>query len=271
MPQLTCIGDRIPCARIDAVHSRYERTVNFLHQESLISLHTFSDPRTALSVHLEGIDLPSIRSIERTPDSSLILNDQIKLDFDERHIYPASAFEHAARQSFPTALDVSALQALLLRQIIDNPLLVTLSGVLSCSGIFDRVVELKFRAAWNYWQQGQYLTTALSFKGRGKGSSPAGDDFLCGLLLGLKTREYSEGADFSNIRTVVFEAALGNNLIVNTLLNHAYQGWADSDFVALVQSLNNDSNGLHSAVQKILMHGSSSGADSLLGFVGAWS
>ncbi len=271
MPKLISIGDQIPCTRIDAVHSRYKRTVNFEYQGSLISVHGFPDPKTPLSIHLVEIDPGSVWCIERTPESSLVINDHLCIDFDDEQLYHAAAYEYTHRQMRPYSIKISALQDLLRKTVHDNPLLLTLSGTKSCIGIFDQALEDEFDAAWNLWNRGQYRESALSFKGRGSGSSPAGDDFLSGLLLGLKTREYSEGADFTEAREAIFEAAHTDNLLVDTLLNLAFRGWADSDFVAMVQSLINDSKDLDIAVQKILMHGSSSGADSLLGYVGAWS
>ena len=270
---LLSIGAKIPLGRIDKVHSRYDRTVNFEHEGGIVSIHTFPEPVSAYSIHLTPIDLTTLFSIERTTDNCLIINDSCTISVPEPAVYHGLAWMQQDLKLSPQPIDINPLCALLAAEITDNPLLVTLNrGTEPYSeGMFDQALEQYFAHAWQLWKEQEVTAAVSAFKGRGRGCTPAGDDFLCGLLLGLKVRERSEDRDLSMTIEQIYEAARGQSLIVNTLLEQSYRGWADSDYALLIHSLTNDNIGLSHATHKILQHGSTSGADSLLGFVSAWA
>jgi len=61
-------------------------------------------------------------------------------------------------------------------------------------------------------------------RGTGFGFTPSGDDFICGLLLGLRVAERIYGVNLSSTCAEIYEASIGDNLISNAFLACAKEG-----------------------------------------------
>ena len=106
----------------------------------------------------------------------------------------------------------------------------------------------------------------LALAGRGRGLTPAGDDFLMGWML---RAWLDHPAPEVVCRQVVEGAAPRTTTLAAAMLRAAARGECDAAWHALLSALAGDDAGtLAPAVERVLAHGHTSGADTLAGFLG---
>lgn len=104
--------------------------------------------------------------------------------------------------------------------------------------------------------------------GRGMGLTPSGDDFLSGLLYGLALYgqfQYDYGISFRDF--ILAAIQLRSTSISANLADCAASGEVDERIYTAVDYLINGESSLQTAVDGILSWGSSSGVDTLAGFL----
>jgi Protein of unknown function (DUF2877) len=106
--------------------------------------------------------------------------------------------------------------------------------------------------------------------GRGRGLTPSGDDFLSGLLLGLHlSRQYQKHVDLA-VRKVILEAIHSRSTLISAnLAECAAEGEVDERIANAVSFLLYGTGFQDAALQGILDWGSSSGVDTIAGFITA--
>jgi len=67
--------------------------------------------------------------------------------------------------------------------------------------------------------QGELLTGVSTLKGCGAGLTPAGDDFIAGLLIALNLLQTIHQANFRDIMDAVHKCATGDNPFSNAFLD----------------------------------------------------
>lgn len=263
------VGDKFPLGRLNEVHSRFERVVNFICGEQIVSLVDASVSAGPLRIVITGANLSTVQSLEYQP-GRLILNDCELLALESGLIYNSEhSLEAACAEDFSKG--ISGLKELLARQAERS----ILSGLLvqqapePVSG-FERQLFDDFQQAYAFLLKHDFQRAVQSFRGRGQGFTPAGDDFNAGLLMGLLARQQTEKKELSKIRSCVYTYSLGKSLPVNTFLLQARNGWYNADWKELLQALQGNTDGLNSAFNQVLKQGASSGADILCGFLTAW-
>lgn len=117
---------------------------------------------------------------------------------------------------------------------------------------------------------------AAALAGLGPGLTPAGDDFLLGLMAGLRTGPpFLEGKELSVAETcqIIYEAAAERtNLLSRALLRSAKEGLFSEAWPILVATLRQGkADKVREAADRILGFGGTSGADALAGFLSLWS
>ena len=116
------------------------------------------------------------------------------------------------------------------------------------------------QADWNAVLQG-----AADLTGLGIGLTPAGDDFLVGMLHGLWTRAADRVEELCN--AIAKTAIPLTSTLSGAWLEAASQGEAAEVWHDLLSSIQtNHTSGVQSAIQRILRTGETSGADALSGF-----
>ncbi len=103
-------------------------------------------------------------------------------------------------------------------------------------------------------------------KGTGRGLTPAGDDFIAGLLLGLHFTAFKEKASLSDLQNAIYQAACGDNPLVNSFLRHAKEGHYFYLFKNFVYSSPQKKKATES-LKMLLTMGATSGADLLSGYI----
>ena len=109
---------------------------------------------------------------------------------------------------------------------------------------------------------GHLLPGIRQLKGCGLGLTPAGDDFIAGLLIGLHLLEKLGGDNAQPTANAVFRAARGDNIFSNTFLDLARRGLMFGRMKDLLLALVSGSEGsVRRAARKLFAIGETSGAD----------
>ncbi len=130
---------------------------------------------------------------------------------------------------------------------------------------FDRLCAEKALRATEILLKGCIREGIALLKGLGRGLTPAGDDFIAGLLYSLHLHEGWSGQDHSHSEELVFELAKSKNLLVNSFIHQAREGRTLRMFKNFVLSLSQKET-IHATLRDILSQGATSGADLLSGF-----
>lgn len=131
---------------------------------------------------------------------------------------------------------------------------------------FDRALVHAVRTATALMENGHVLQGVDLLKGLGAGTTPAGDDFIAGLLYGLYYRQEACGDENSGLIDRIYKASKGRNLISNAMLLHAARGRFFASLKDFFQAVEQNSNA-DGSLSRLLSHGSTSGADLLAGFL----
>jgi hypothetical protein len=98
--------------------------------------------------------------------------------------------------------------------------------------------------------------------------TPSGDDFIAGLLIGLRLLQQTRGQDYQQTANSVFQAAKPGNLFSRTFLDLARRGFLFGRMKDLIVALvHGDADAVRGATGRLLAVGESSGADLATGFV----
>lgn len=109
-------------------------------------------------------------------------------------------------------------------------------------------------------------------KGLGIGLTPAGDDFICGLMIGLHIVVYRKRKIkplINRLLSEIFTNVNSNNLISNSSLYAAYQGKIFSEMNKCIAALTtpNDFSKIRNSVKEMSQIGHSSGIDITIGLL----
>ncbi|MFH1039131.1 MAG: DUF2877 domain-containing protein [PVC group bacterium] len=105
-------------------------------------------------------------------------------------------------------------------------------------------------------------------KGVGFGLTPSGDDFIAGLLAGLNLLDRLDGADRSALRKEIVATARSGNLLSNSFMALAADGFLFEGFKELVVALlQGGADHIRRQTEKLVTLGESSGSDMGVGFL----
>ena len=127
---------------------------------------------------------------------------------------------------------------------------------------FERTFAAQITRGVHQIFHGRLLQGIRQLKGCGLGLTPAGDDFIAGLLIGLHITHRLRGKDARPTADAVFHAARGKNIFSNTFLDLARRGLLFGSMRDLLRALVSGSEGsVHRASRKLFGIGETSGAD----------
>ena len=142
------------------------------------------------------------------------------------------------------------------------------SGIAPFSSPFSRAAALAVEEIRKGFQLADWKTVlqgAADLTGLGVGLTPAGDDFLVGMMHGLWARAADQ---VEELCTAIAQSTIPRtSTLSGAWLEAASQGEASQvwhDLLSAIQA--NHTSGVRSAVQQILRTGETSGADALSGF-----
>ncbi len=134
-------------------------------------------------------------------------------------------------------------------------------------GTFDRTFAAQITRGVDDVFHGCLLAGIRRLRGCGLGLTPAGDDFIAGLLIGLHLLQKLHGWDYQPTANAVFRAARGDNIFSNTFLDLARRGLLFGRMKDLLQALvSGSAREVRKTAQKLFTIGETSGADLATGF-----
>ena len=180
---------------------------------------------------------------------------------DRLPLLQSFALRHATEGSF--------LPLVSQQQVGDEPYLAGVKSLGSPSSIVFAAAYEAMRFMQAGWEQDESLlqTGAAQLAGLGGGLTPAGDDFLTGVMIWGWLAHPNPGL----LGRLLFEAAAPRTTMLSAaLLEAAARGECSADWHSLLTalSLGKDTE-VDGAVRAVLSHGATSGADTLAGFLWA--
>ncbi|TVR43489.1 MAG: DUF2877 domain-containing protein [Bacteroidia bacterium] len=131
---------------------------------------------------------------------------------------------------------------------------------------FDKLLQQEFEKAFSFFDD-DFFESIRKFRSKGKGLTPAGDDFIAGVLYGIDCLASVMKSDYSDLKNQIDEIAKTDNLFSQNMLHLAKEG---RYFKRLQDFLNTFFNqGSISALppfQQLISTGDTSGADLISGF-----
>ncbi len=274
---IVCVGDHIEDGEY-VLHSHFSKALNFVkcHPESIHS-RTFplmscvtqevgAGPTNIVFRSLNGLHAHSCAIVQNR-----CIVGKHTYDFDASVRYSSSLrISDANPDKFAARTDL--FRAALVQQASPHSLTFLLqpeseAGPYTHSA-FELALHARCRDSVKNLLDGNTESGVRLMKGVGLGLTPAGDDFLSGLLLGLWCMQQIDSRNYVNLRQLLYEAALGKNLISNTFLYCAREGWLFERWKDVVKFLLGETRrSEHWIVREILTQGETSGADTAVGLL----
>jgi hypothetical protein len=267
---LLSIGDHVRPGAYD-VHSRFRRAVNFTSGEGLVSLVSEEVGGGPLNVVIAGPGceriIASVSQLRVEADAAFV--DGRRFDLGNVHRYRSKLVVSGwSGERFFRNLE-------LFRQLlVENSSPGSLAFLVDegrqsnfATGVEKAFLQRMTRGAEEVFR-GDLLGGVKLLKGCGWGLTPSGDDFLAGLLIGVGLLQKLYRQDFSSAMDSIHEAALGGNVLSNSLLGLARKGLLFERMKKLVAALlGGEAEEVAAAARGLFAVGASSGADLATGFL----
>lgn len=281
------MGDNLPEGRF-RIHSRFSGVVNFVNAMDDIAFITNDPDKMAANgicikqAALAAIDSLSIdrcfitAGISKTGRNSIspmappmppVTGDACRVDRSRAAIFNSTLCYHetTAAEFKKTIVEIPDQYAALFPP--GSMLFVLMpEKVTEFEGGFDTHFADRAREAADCYVRGHFKRATCLLKSSGRGLSPAGDDFIAGLLLGLRFNAFLSGKNLQGLADNIYKDALGTNLLVNAFLLQAKEGRCFGLFKNFVFSLSQNKQ-LPEGLKKLFAMGATSGADFLSGYI----
>ena len=279
--RLVSIGDQVE-EGIYPIHSRFKRTVNFRHNDRLVSVVDETIGAGPLNIVLRDL-LSVVGAYRRAARCSTDRRARRSRPTEQAnrvgplvvyrdHIrFAGQTFRFTARHRYCSTLDCRSGPRFAENLSLFGELLKATSHPQSLAFLiddrragnfrtdFEREFANQVRHSVNHIFLGNRIRGVQTLAGCGIGLTPSGDDFIAGHLIGLHWR--GENAE------EVFEAARSNNIFSNTFLDLARQGRLFGRMKNLLVALTHGSKAaVEETARSLFAVGGTSGADLGTGF-----
>jgi hypothetical protein len=266
MIRLKSYGDKLTSG-VYRLHSRFERAANFVCGDSLVCCVDESIGPGPFNVVLAGTPVDTVQSL-MIDTKSLLINGK-QFDFEPSRRY---------RSSIKLSANIDK------ERLADNiryfgDCLKRLSNPYSLAFLLDSRRENKFFSAFGieficrckagveYFFTGDFIKGVERLRGLGFGLTPSGDDFLAGAMAALNLSQSIFRKDNSGKIAQIYQAARGENPLVNAFLECAKDGYLAWRFNDLIEAILYDVQPwVYLKTQDLLEMGETSGADWGTGF-----
>ncbi|MBW6515448.1 MAG: DUF2877 domain-containing protein [Candidatus Cloacimonetes bacterium] len=265
---ISSIGKRIPCGEFKQIHSIFDRNINFLYNDLIVSLSNIKSYEGVLRLVIPNLELHKIKAIEHYPGKIIINGNEI-FNYIEENIYDPFLPQMYLRSNSISS-DLTDLKA----KYLAKDKQYTLAYLLNKDNVpiperssYDSEFMKQMNRAFRALKDGNYPLAVQGFKGRGYGLTPSGDDFLIGYLIGLSFREYLGDRAVTDLKQEIYRLALGSNPLVNTFLFEAVNGYCNSYWKSFLTKLIRGTGDVVVDFEAILSEGETSGYDMMAGFL----
>ena len=258
------LGNRVPRGCFTAKHSHHSKVVNFLAGDRVISVCAACLSPGPYRLILNTDSVESIHSVCNS-GQELVLNNLIIIFTTGCRTYTCPEFE-ALDCNISIAERIKAAYHCFTNQATEDCVRKLGQNTINKKDNFSACLGENFNKGIRHLQQENYSQAIKCFRHQGRGLTPAGDDFLVGLLLGASWIQEIEKKELSKIRQLILAESKGTNPLGNHFLSKAYMLELDEDWAQFLMHLGSDGGDYQPWQNLILSHGSSSGADELSGF-----
>ncbi len=259
------MGDSLPEGSY-TVHSRFQRVVNLVNENNdIVSITSYQNHLTASSILI----LPDIVDVI---NYLLISKDSIQID---SIVHPMEALtQYLSKVTFCIS-ETDYFKQFILEIPQKHETLFPENSMIflllphrtpNLTGSFNQLFALKAQKASELLIEGKIMEGVSMLKGAGAGLTPAGDDFIAGVIWGLHFNEFISGKDLNDLRNTIFQVAQSKNLLVNTFFRHAISGnyfFLLKNFIHLARNREM----AYQALEELIGLGATSGADLLSGYI----
>ena len=274
-PSIVSIGDRIFPGDF-SLHSRFTRAVNFTDGREIIAVVDEEVGRGPVNIVVRGFDLTEVKNL-RIDDETIRIGERF-FPYDRSNIFN-SRINHGRIDKekltgnlpyFEEALlDFSSPQSLAFLIDPDRKIYFKtgfeknfVTAVCDAVGLIFAGDDYPFKPG------GKFIAGIKKIKGVGFGLTPSGDDFIAGLLAALNLLESLDGKDRKVLKREAAAAARGGNLLSNSFITLARDGFFFERFQRLISTLlRGNKNQIRAAAKNLLAHGETSGSDMGVGFL----
>jgi len=262
--KLFSVGDRVKPGRYYK-HSQFSRVVNYTDGDLLVAL-----VNADVGAGPNNIVVSADRFLESS--ESLIVSED-KLAFDHE------GFELELIPKYDSRFFCINEKAKTLDSVCEDieELIFHYSSPLSLAFLLDPEREVNFRtnfekqlvsklkASWDLFLRGKINEAVVTAKGTGLGLTPSGDDFLSGILSGLRIGQLYYQKSLNKFCDEIYQEAIGTNIFSNTFLFYAKNGCFYESVKLMLQHLFVGSTISPELVEKVFSRGETSGADYIVG------
>jgi len=258
--ELLSIGDRIEEGTYE-VHSRFRRVVNLTDGDSLVSVVEPGVGAGPLNLVVTDLDPEGIARLD-------VSRSGVQLDTKRYAFGTGRTYDSAIVLTGDSSETIEANVAIL------RELLVALAPEQSLAFLLDETRLEQFRPGFERSFashiahcvhdvfSSDLLRGVARLRGAGVGLTPSGDDFICGLLIGMHVLEQTQAVDLAGLRSTVYEAARSGSILTDTALTLARDGLVFEQMKDLVTALGfGGRDEVRQATVRLLAVGHTSGAD----------
>jgi hypothetical protein len=267
--KIISVGDRVGRGRY-RMHSRFSRAVNYFRGEELVSLVPEEAGRGPVNIVVgQG-------GLEAAGDELEFGGDFLRLGIRTFSLAGVEVYES---RWLPGAVDRGALGvnlAVLEDFLRENAPPGSLAFLLDPgrkgtggTSFRERLEAQAVAAAENIFRsEADLVAGCRRFKGLGSGLTPAGDDFVAGVLAALGVLERLDGIDRTGLKGEIAAAARGANPLVNSFISLTAGGWFFERLKNLLDGLAGDEPAeVRQRAGELIAFGASSGSDLAMGLL----
>jgi hypothetical protein len=277
MIELISIGDRLWAGEYK-LHSRFKRAVNFRCDNSLIAVVDGSIGAGPFNIVTTRAGLNHIHSLTIDTESLNINGDIILLQDDLCFNSQTELKGNISYDRFFINLDT--FKDFLILHSPANSLSFLFESEPSYGrrgkaclaptpvGVFERELRNRLQLGVKLINSGNINDGVAMIKGSGYGLTPSGDDFIAGMMSGLRIAGLLLGCDNNELINSIYKKTCGGNFLSNAFLYCAKEGWYIARQKALIETLlYGDKSKIISNTKALLTIGETSGADWGAGFI----
>ncbi|MCB0305671.1 MAG: DUF2877 domain-containing protein [Calditrichaeota bacterium] len=262
---LLSIGDCLPSGEFP-VHSCFTKAINFVHNGDIVSLVQPVVGAGPANIVLHEDAWRNYRTL-RVSDDAVQL-DGIRMSIDESIRYDSALrLQILDDRSFTANLAILEQEMFAAAPAESMVFLLEPRFRQKARSGFAKALAERFLAAAALIRENDFAGSIPLLRGAGPGLTPAGDDFIAGMLLALQVERQCRGEIPAALIERMYRGALGENLLSNTYLNFARAGRVFAPMKNLLNALSGDAPAeirRHAGV--LLARGATSGADLASGF-----
>ncbi len=269
--KIICVGDRVGRG-VYRVHSRFSRAANFLRGEELASLVSEEVGRGPVNIVFAGDELPAGDDLEIGGRHLKVGGSSFSLA--EAEVYD-SRWTPGAVDRETLEINLAALEEYLREKAPPESLVFLLDpgrGEAGDSSFRGRLEARARSAAENLFRpEADLVAGCRRFRGLGSGLTPAGDDFVAGVLAALGVLERLDDNDRSELKGEIAAAVRCENPLSNSFISLAASGRFFERLKNLLDALSAaDPAEVRRRAGELLAFGASSGSDLASGLVLTW-